>query len=82
MSMMQPLSGDNSVLGIRGIGVYRLSFTQFDQMKSDLSSKEMTTVQFSGSLDGHWFFAIPMTPQATRAPESPEGWVFRSSAFA
>ena len=27
-------------------------------------------------------FAQPMTPQATRAPESPVGCVFRSSGFA
>jgi hypothetical protein len=40
MSMTQPLSGDNSVLGIRGIGVDGQWFFQFDQMKRALSSKE------------------------------------------
>ena len=27
-------------------------------------------------------FAQPITPQAMRAPASPDGWVFRSSGFA
>jgi hypothetical protein len=26
-------------------------------------------------------FAMPMTPQAIRGPESPAGWLFRSSSF-
>src|SRR5207247_3992976 len=30
----------------------------------------------------YWLFACPITPQATRAPESPAGCDLRSSAFA
>jgi len=51
MSMTQPLSGDNSVLGIRGIGVDGRYFSQFDQMKSPLSSKEIQQREFSDHIE-------------------------------
>jgi len=41
--------------------------------------------KFPASIRGrrrYWLFARPITPQATRAPESPAGCDFRSSAFA
>jgi hypothetical protein len=52
-------------------------------MKSALSSKEILKQSaITGSAVAYGVFAQPITPHAMRAPESPDGWVFRSSGFA
>ena len=45
MSMTHPLSGDNSILDNRGISVQGDGFRYFEQMKSALSSKEISAFQ-------------------------------------
>jgi len=92
--MTHPLSGDNSILDIRGIGVEDSIFSNLIKSNERCRAKKFCK-QFRDHIDqalknaeaqpyncAHWLFARPMTPQATRAPESPEGWDFRSSALA